>query len=392
MEKIICEKCKNAYLQKTEEGYFCSSCGMFYPKAEENLLLGIHYYKEGKLQESADYLMKAIVSDGSNHTALLYKALGDGFNLDEDSVSLEDVYEQIIFACELVPDSDFPKFLEIANDEAEKLELALAKIHINAFETADAEKIKSLVTVILKIQEEAKKFRSKLADFADAYNKRNGNSMVYNLSKCFLVTPEVADEIGEKKLNKIKSDIASHTVFTGILTTDIRNLEIYYRCIVMFFRKNKAKYDFLMKNAENFILLAELLEEGNYTSIQGTASTAEKLKITAYSFFEESLKGEPEDDEETTKSVIIIAEEKEEVVPEESVNETEVIESSETPVIEYVEVNVEGTEIVSETVEIEEVNLEEETTVIEEITEITDDTEIEEVSEVVEETTEAEEI
>ena len=392
MEKIICEKCKNAYLQKTEEGYFCSSCGMFYPKAEENLLLGIHYYKEGKLQESADYLMKAIVSDGSNHTALLYKALGDGFNLDEDSISLEDVYEQIIFACELVPDSDFPKFLEIANDEAEKLELALAKIHINAFETADAEKIKSLVTVILKIQEEAKKFRSKLADFADAYNKRNGNSMVYNLSKCFLVTPEVADEIGEKKLNKIKSDIASHTVFTGILTTDIRNLEIYYRCIVMFFRKNKAKYDFLMKNAENFILLAELLEEGNYTSIQGTASTAEKLKITAYSFFEESLKGEPEDDEETTKSVIIIAEEKEEVVPEESVNETEVIESSETPEIENVEVNVEGTEIVSETVEIEEVNLEEETTVIEEITEITDDTEIEEVSEVVEETTETEEI
>lgn len=392
MEKIICEKCKNAYLQKTEEGYFCSSCGMFYPKAEENLLLGIHYYKEGKLQESADYLMKAIVSDGSNHTALLYKALGDGFNLDEDSVSLEDVYEQIIFACELVPDSDFPKFLEIANDETEKLELALAKIHINAFETADAEKIKSLVTVILKIQEEAKKFRSKLADFADAYNKRNGNSMVYNLSKCFLVTPEVADEIGEKKLNKIKSDIASHTVFTGILTTDIRNLEIYYRCIVMFFRKNKAKYDFLMKNAENFILLAELLEEGNYTSIQGTASTAEKLKITAYSFFEESLKGEPEDDEETTKSVIIIAEEKEEVVPEESVNETEVIESSETPEIENVEVNVEVTEIVSETVEIEEVNLEEETTVIEEITEITDDTEIEEVSEVVEETTETEEI
>jgi tetratricopeptide (TPR) repeat protein len=388
MEKIICEKCKNAYLQKTEEGYFCSSCGMFYPKAEENLLLGIHYYKEGKLQESADYLMKAIVSDGSNHTALLYKALGDGFNLDEDSVSLEDVYEQIIFACELVPDSDFPKFLEIANDEAEKLELALAKIHINAFETADAEKIKSLVTVILKIQEEAKKFRSKLADFADAYNKRNGNSMVYNLSKCFLVTPEVADEIGEKKLNKIKSDIASHTVFTGILTTDIRNLEIYYRCIVMFFRKNKAKYDFLMKNAENFILLAELLEEGNYTSIQGTASTAEKLKITAYSFFEESLKGEPDDDEETTKSVIIIAEEKEEVVPEESINETEVIESSETPEIE----NVEVTEIVSETVEIEEVNLEEETTVIEEITEITDDTEIEEVSEVVEETTETEEI
>ena len=96
MEKIICEKCKNAYLQKNEEGYFCSSCGMFYPNNEENLLLGIHYYKEGRLQESSDCLMKAIVNDGSNYKALLYKALGDGFNLDEDSVSLEDVYEKIL--------------------------------------------------------------------------------------------------------------------------------------------------------------------------------------------------------------------------------------------------------------------------------------------------------
>ena len=391
MEKIICEKCKNAYLQKTEEGYFCSSCGMFYSKAEENLLLGIHYYKEGKLQESADYLMKAIVNDGSNHTALLYKALGDGFNLDEDSSSLEDVYEQIIFACELVPDADFPKFLEIANDEAEKLELALAKIHVNASEAADAEKIKSIVTVILKIQEEAKKFRNKLADFADAYNKRNGNTMVYNLSKCFLVTPEIADEIGEKKLNKIKSDIASHTVFTGILTTDIRNLEIYYRCIVMFFRKNKAKYDFLMKNAENFILLAELLEEGNYTSIQGTAATAEKLKITAYSFFEESLKGEPDDDEESTKSVIIIAEEPEEITEEAAQEEIQIeVEDIEAETVEATE---EATETVVEEVEIEEVNLQEEATVIEEITELTDDVEVEEVTEIEEATeTEAEEV
>ncbi len=385
MEKIICEKCKNAYLQKNDEGYFCSSCGMFYSKAEENLLLGIHYYKEGKLQESADHLMKAIVSDGSNHTALLYKALGDGFNLDEDSTSLEDVYEQIIFACELVPDSDFPKFLEIANDETEKLELALAKIHINAFETADAEKIKSLVTAILKIQEESKAFRNKLADFADAYNKRNGNSMIYNLSKCFLVTPEIADEIGEKKLNKIKSDIASHTVFTGILTTDIRNLEIYYRCIVMFFKKNKAKYDFLMKNAENFVRLAELLEEGNYTSIQGTTSTAEKLKITAYSFFEESLKGETDDDE-ATKSVIIIADEAENV-PEEASQEEIQVEAENIETEEPLEIA--ETE---ETIEIEEVNLEEEETVIEEITEITNDVKIEEVSEIVENVVETEEI
>ena len=68
MEKILCEKCKNAYLQKNEDGYFCSSCGMFHPKAEENLLLGVHCYKEGRLEESSDYLMKAIVSDGAGTT------------------------------------------------------------------------------------------------------------------------------------------------------------------------------------------------------------------------------------------------------------------------------------------------------------------------------------
>lgn len=366
MEKIICEKCKNAYLQKTEEGYFCSSCGMFHPKAEENLLLGIHYYKEGNLKDSADYLMKAIVSDGSNYKALLYKALGDGFNFDEDTTSLENVYEQIIFAVELVPDSDFPTFLEIANDEAEKLERELAKLHSQGFETAGAEEIKSIVTLILNIQNSAIKFRNKLADFADAYNKRNGNSMIYNLSKCFLITPEIANEIGTKKLNKIKSDIASHTVFTGILTTDIRNLEIYYRCIVMFFQKNKAKYDYLMENAENFIELAKILEEGNYTSIQGTAATAEKLKITAYSFFEESLKGEESDDEsEEIKSVIIINEE---------TNNDNVLQNN-------VEVEPE-TETQADTIEVEEINLEEQETVIEEVTEITDDVEIEEINDI----------
>lgn len=343
MEKIICEKCKNAYLQKNEEGYFCSSCGMFHPMSEENLLLGIHYYKEGSLKESADYLMKAIVNDGSNYKPLLYKALGDGFSFDEDTTSISSVYEQIIFAGELVPDSDFPKFLEIANDETEKLERAFAEIHINAFEAADAEKIKSVVSLILKIQEEAKSFRSKLADLADAYNKRNGNVLVYNLSKCFFVTPEKANEIGHKKLNKIKSDIASHTVFTGILTTDIRNLEIYYRCIVMFFQKSKDKYDFLMGNAENFVTLASVLEEGNYTSITGTASTSEKLKISAYSFFEESLKGEEEIDEEV-KTVVLLTEEAVEDTPAEAtepdfeVQDIEATEPEESIEVQDVEV------------------------------------------------------
>ena len=64
----------------------------------------------------------------------------------------------------------------------------------------------------------------------------------------------------------------------------------------MFFEKSRAKYDFLMANAENFIVLDNILEEGNYTSVQGTKNTAEKLKITAYTFLEESLKGEEADE------------------------------------------------------------------------------------------------
>lgn len=364
MEKILCEKCKNAYLQKNEDGYFCSSCGMFHPKAEENLLLGIHCYKEGRLEESSDYLMKAIVSDGSNHKALLYKALGDGFKFDEDSTSLKDIYEKIIFAIELVPDSDFPVILEIANDEMERLELELAKIHINAFEAADAEKIKSLVSLILKIQEEAINFRKTLADFADKYNERNNNSLVFNPSKCYLVSPEHANEIGAKKLDKIKSDVASHTVFTGILTTDIRNLEIYYRCIVMFFEKNRAKYDFLIANAENFIILDNILAEGNYTSVQGTKNTAEKLKITAYTFLEESLKGE---DEETAhvKSVVIINEEPEQEFPVEEIPVEEVDVTDDITTTEEVEF-----ELVDDVVE-------ENDTVIEEITDLGEITETE---------------
>ena len=359
MEKILCEKCKNAYLQKNEDGYFCSSCGMFHPKAEENLLLGIHCYKEGRLEESSDYLMKAIVSDGSNHKALLYKALGDGFKFDEDSTSLKDIYEKIIFAIELVPDSDFPMILEIANDEMEKLELALAKIHINAFETADAEKIKSLVALILKIQKEAIDFRSTLSDFADKFNERNNNTLVFNPSKCYLVTPELANEVGVKKLDKIKADVASHTVFTGILTTDIRNLEIYYRCIVMFFEKSRAKYDFLMANAENFIILDNILEEGNYTSVQGTKNTAEKLKITAYSFLEESLKGEEADETDgETKSVVIINEEPAQI-------ETQDIE------IAVEDVQVTDDIPTTEEVEIDTVDIiETDDTVIEEITDL----------------------
>ncbi len=389
MEKIICEKCKNAYLQKNDEGYFCSSCGMFYSNAEENILLGVHHYKEGNFTEATDYLMKAIVNDGSNYFALLYKALIDGFTADEDTLSLNDVYEKIIFACELVKNEDFPKFLEAANDEAEKLEKALTLIHLNAFETADAEKIKSVVTIILKIQDEARSFRLKLKEFADKYSESNENSLVYNPSKCFLVTPEAAAEIGNRKFNKITSDIASHTVFTGILTTDIKNLEIYYRCIVMFFEKNKDKYDFLIEKSENFITLEGILSEGNYTSIQGTASTAEKLKITAYSFFEESLKGEEdaENEAEEQKSVILFKAEEDVLIPESEdadyisdsteandeaseetiVSDEEVIESADIEIEEVTDI-----EAQDDSVQVEEIT---------EINEIANDTEIEEITE-----------
>ena len=263
--------------------------------------------------------------------------------------------------------------LEIANDEMEKLELALAKIHINAFETADAEKIKSLVALILKIQKEAIDFRSTLSDFADKFNERNNNTLVFNPSKCYLVTPELANEVGVKKLDKIKADVASHTVFTGILTTDIRNLEIYYRCIVMFFEKSRAKYDFLMANAENFIILDNILEEGNYTSVQGTKNTAEKLKITAYSFLEESLKGEEADETDgETKSVVIINEEPAQIetqdieIAVEDVQVTDDIPTTEEVEIDTVDVIETDDTVIEEITDLGEISETENETVVEE--------------------------
>ena len=246
--------------------------------------------------------------------------------------------------------------LEIANDEMEKLESELAKIHIKAFETADAEKIKSLVALILNIQQEAVKFRKDLSDFADKYNERNNNTLVFNPSKCYLVTPELANEIGAKKLEKIKSDVASHTVFTGILTTDIRNLEIYYRCIVMFFEKSRAKYDYLMENAENFVVLAGILEEGNYTSIQGTKNTAEKLKITAYPFLEESLKDDEGTDDTTVKSVVVIKEEPAEELLVEDIQVTDDIPTTEEVEIDTVDIIETDDTVIEEITDLGEIN------------------------------------
>ena len=44
--------------------------------------------------------------------------------------------------------------------------------------------------------------------FAESYNKRNNNSLIFGPSKCYLVTPELANEIGKKKLDKITSKLS----------------------------------------------------------------------------------------------------------------------------------------------------------------------------------------
>ena len=91
----------------------------------------------------------------------------------------------------------------------------------------------ALVTIIEHYYDEDYN-RTKLADELLALNIESLGEIG---NKTYMA---IADEVGTLKYNKICENIASHTVFTGILTNDIKNLEIYYRCIVMFFRKNKA--------------------------------------------------------------------------------------------------------------------------------------------------------
>ena len=75
MIRIICTKCKNAYLQKNNEALVCPGCNEVFPESEENLLLGMQYYNENNLSEADNCLMKYIVKNGAEPRAIFYKVL-----------------------------------------------------------------------------------------------------------------------------------------------------------------------------------------------------------------------------------------------------------------------------------------------------------------------------
>lgn len=322
MIRIICAKCKNAYLQKEDDTLKCPSCEAVFPVADENLLLGAQYYNEGEYDKCDDCLMKYIVKTGAEPTAIFYKALCDGFRYNESTTSINDIYEKLTQSLAELPEEAFPYFLGLANDECAKLEQLIADMHVRQFVEADAEAIKKLVSIIINLQNNAKDFRAKLTELAEDYNSRATNKISVLFSKCFLVNPEIATEVGALKFDRIGESIASHTVFTGILSTDIKNLEIYYRCIVMFFEKNRQKYDFLMASAEKFTELAKLLEDGKYSAIKGTSTIGDRLKAAGYDFFQESLKDHDDEEEITQTETVVILE-------SETVDISELIEDDE---------------------------------------------------------------
>ncbi len=354
MIRIICTECKNAYLQNKEDKLVCPSCEATYNEEAQNLLLGVQYYNEENYTESDNYLMKYIVKNGAEPLAVVYKALCDARSFDEDTVSLEDTYKKILDAFVDVSDEDFPKFIAIANDEAERIEKALTESHVRLFADADAEKIKKEVANILNIQNEAKAFRAKLGELVADFNDRSQRKISVKYSDCFYVEKEIAAEVGDIKYQKICDNIASHTVFTGILTNDIKNLEIYYRCIVMFFQKSHDKYEFLLTQAEKFILLSELLEKGQYNTIKGTGAIADKLKSVSYEFLQESYKEHFDEqiDMQTETVVIIEPEIVEEPVIEEIQEEPVTEETTEAE--EIVEAVFEEVATEEETIEIEQ--------------------------------------
>ncbi len=348
MIRLICPKCKNAYLDDKDTALVCSECGTSFDSAEKNLLLGIQYYNEGDLDKANDCLMKHIVQNGADAQAIFYKALCDSFIFDEDTLSLNETYDKLFQSLKDLPQELFPNYLALANDETEKLEKALAKVHINLLIDADAEKIKKTVSTIINLQNEAKAFRIKLNALVNEYNDVAPTKISVSLSDSFLVEPEFATEIGNAKFNRIAENIAAHTVFTGILSTDIKNLEIYYRCIVMFFKKNRQKYEFLMASAEKFNELSTLLENGQYSTIKGTTAIGDKLKSAGYDFFQESLKDHDEDFNVQKETVVFI--EVEEPVTEEE-PEFEDISSTSVAETEDTTESTENTDVISLTKE-----------------------------------------
>lgn len=330
MIRIICSECKNAYLREDGDKFVCPSCEATFTEDEKILLLGIQYFKEENFSEADNCFMRYIVKNGTEPRAIFYKTFCDAQNLDEDTLSLKDTYKKLLDAFNDVTDEDFPDLIALANDEAEKVEKALAKIHVRLFTDADAEKIKKQVETILNIQKEARDFRTALTGLVFDFNQRSPRKISVKLSDCFFVESDIAAEVGEAKYQKICDNIASHTVFTGILTNDIKNLEIYFRCVVMFFRKSHDKYEFLLEQANKFIKLAEILEMGQYNTIKGTAAVADKLKAVSYEFLQESYKEHfDEQIDLQTETVLIIEPEiieeevisAEEVIPEEEVQE-----------------------------------------------------------------------
>ncbi len=364
MIRIICTECKNAYLQNKDGNLVCPSCNATFNEECQNLLLGVQYYNEENFDEADNYLMKYIVKNGAEPCAVIYKALCDARNFDEDTLSLEETYKKILDAFSDVADKDFPKFIAIANDETEKIEKLLSESHVRLFADADAEKIKKEVANILNIQNEAKAFRQNLLELVADFNERSERKISAKFSDCYYVEMAIADEVGTLKYNKICENIASHTVFTGILTNDIKNLEIYYRCIVMFFQKSHDKYEFLLSQAEKFNELAELLRQGQYNTITGTNAIADKLKTVSYEFLQESYKEHfDEQIDMQTETVVII---EPEVVEEPEIEETtEVVaesdEVSETTVEETSDDEIESVEESSE-----EISEEPESIIIEE--------------------------
>lgn len=314
MTQILCNKCKNAVLSESDEGFVCPSCNAHFSKDEENLLLGIQFYNNGDLDSCEDALMKALVKDSRSAEALVYKALCDAARFDEDALSFGDTYEKLLSAVSSADDSAVPELISLCDGEMKKYESRLTALHVKAFKDADAEGIKKEVEFILRLRDEALSFRAELTHIAEDFNLRNTSRLTLNLSKCFYVSYELANETGDEKLSKIKEDIASHTVFTGILSNDIKNLEIYYRCIVMFFEKSKAKYDFLMENAKKLAYLNGALESGKYVNVASPAAAAEKLKAAAYVFFEESLK--EYDDENADAPAVVLTLPEPEAIPE----------------------------------------------------------------------------
>lgn len=334
MIRIVCTKCKNAYLQNKDDSLVCPSCEAVFSSDEENLLLGVQYYNEGNFSEADNCLMKYIVKNGAEPKAIIYKALCDGYSFDEDTVSLKDTYEKILEALGDISDDALPAFIAIANDEAKKLEVALTEAHIRVFADADAEKIKKQVATVLDIQKCARAFRSSLIDVVNDFNSRNTIQLSVKFSDCFFVSGDIAAEVGNIKYQKICDNVAAHTVFTGILSNDIKNLEIYYRCIVMFFEKSHDKYEFLLREAAKFTELAEILEQGQYNTIKGTAAIGTKLKSISYEFLEESYKEHFDENINMQTETVVIIEPEIEVVEEVAENIEDISSTDVAPVAE----------------------------------------------------------